>query len=158
MKRRALLAGSLASGLTRPAHASEMRVFGRGAWKTLLATNAGRQAIIHFWGLTCGPCMTELPIWGQFARSYPKAPIILIAADPAPQPGGALASMLDRAGLTHAESWRFDNAFPERLYFEVDPEWQGELPRTTLLTAAGQQDSWLGATDFTRLSEWLTVQ
>ena len=157
MKRRLLLAGVLAAGAVRPARAG-MRGFGRGTWRTLLAAHKGRPAIVHFWGITCGPCLSELPAWGGFLRQHPSAPLLLIAADPAPQPGEALASVLDRSGLAGAEAWRFDAGFSERLYFEVDPDWQGELPRTTLLTADGTQDSWLGETDFKRLAQWLAAQ
>jgi len=157
MRRRAFLAGALAAGLVRPARAA-LRGFGRGTWQALLEANKGRSAIVHFWGVTCGPCMTELPVWGQFLRAHPDAPLILIAADPSPQPNDALVAVLDRAGLTRAASWRFDGGFAERLYFEVDPEWQGELPRTTLLTTKGDQYSWLGETDFAHLAGWLAAQ
>lgn len=157
MRRRTILAGALAASLIRPAHA-EMRGFGRGSWKSLLAANEGRSAIIHFWGVTCGPCMTELPVWGQFLRAHPDAPLILIAADPAPQPDDAIASVLTRSGLTQAQCWRFDTGFSDRLYFEVDPDWQGELPRTTLLSTDGSQDTWLGDTDFARLGAWLAAR
>lgn len=157
MMRRGFLAGAVLASALRPARAS-LRGFGRGTWPTLLAAHRGRPAIVHFWGVTCGPCMTELPEWGQFLRRHPEAPLVLIAADPAPQPTEALAAVLDRSGLAAAESWRFDAGFSERLYFEVDPDWQGELPRTTLLVANGAQDTWLGETDFARLDRWLAAQ
>ena len=157
MRRRTVLSGLLASGLIRPARA-EMRPFGRGTWKSLLAAHAGQRAIVHFWGITCGPCMAELPTWTGFLKSHPDAPVILIAADPAPQPDDALSGVLRKAGLDGVESWRFDTGFTERLYFEVDPDWQGEMPRTTLLNADARQESWLGLTDFARLGAWLAAR
>jgi thiol-disulfide isomerase/thioredoxin len=156
MKRRLLLAGGVLAGLMSPVRA-DVRGFGRGAWPALLAAHRGRRAIVHFWGITCGPCLAELPAWGAFLRRHADAPLVLIAADPAPQPAEALAAVLDRAGLSAAESWRFDGGFADRLYYEVDPDWQGELPRTTLLIPDGVQDSWLGETDFPRLDRWLAA-
>ena len=29
--------------------------------------HAGQPTVIHFWGLTCGPCLVELPQWGDAA-------------------------------------------------------------------------------------------
>jgi thiol-disulfide isomerase/thioredoxin len=124
----------------------------------LLAEHAGHPVITHFWGLTCGPCLAELPKWGQFAATHPNVRLVVIAADPMPQPPDQLAATLDRAGLSKAESWAFDGAFPARLYFEVDASWQGELPRTTLLDPRGGQTTWLGATHFPRINTWLASQ
>lgn len=154
MRRRTFLAAGVAAAcVTRPALA-ETRIFKRGSWKSLLAARAGRPAVVHFWGLTCGPCLAELPAWGRFLATHPNAPLILIAADPIPQPEDQQMHTLARAGLADAEHWSFDGGFSERLYFEVDPDWQGELPRTALLPSS---ESWLGETDFARLSTWLSA-
>lgn len=153
MRRRTLLTASMAA-LVSPARA-DPRLFGRGSWTELLAAHAGKPAIFHFWGLTCGPCLAELPDWGKLPR---EADLVMIAADPVPQPPDQLAATLARAGLSDAESWSFDGRFPSRLFFEVDPVWQGELPRTTLRTAGGAQTAWIGAADFSRVRDWLDRQ
>lgn len=157
MNRRTFLSGTLAVGMVRPARA-DIHGFGRGSWRALLDAHAGRPLIVHFWGLTCGPCLTELPDWGRFAHSRPNADLVLVAADPVPQPGDRLAETLAQAGLAGAESWSFDGRFPSRLYFEVDPSWAGELPRTVLCGRGGTQESWIGTADFARVTTWLDSQ
>lgn len=152
MRRRAFLAGTLAAG---PVAAADPRPFGRGGWRGLLASLSGQPAIVHFWGLTCGPCLAELPAWGALWRDRPKTRLILIAADPVPQQPAQLAATLARANLADAESWAFDGGFSARLFFEVDPTWQGELPRTTLLSGDGRQETWTGSADFDRVRAWL---
>jgi len=42
----------------------EMKPFGRGSWQEILRAHAGRPTIVHFWGVTCGPCKVELPLLG----------------------------------------------------------------------------------------------
>ena len=37
----------------------------------------------------------------------------------------ATQSMLDKAGLSSAENFIFNDGFVERLRFEIDPAWQG---------------------------------
>ena len=45
-------------------------------------------------------------------------------------------TMLD-GGLGSAENWIFSDGFVERLRFEIDPAWQGEIPRTVLIARDG---------------------
>jgi thiol-disulfide isomerase/thioredoxin len=153
MRRRPFLLGAAAFAAT-PSTAP--RSFGRGDWAALLAAHANQPLIAHFWGLTCGPCLAELPAWGALETG--PARLVLIAADPVPQPADQVIATLTRAGLAAAETWAFDGRFAERLYFEIDPTWQGELPRTTLRAANGDQDTWLGAADFTHVRAWLARQ
>ena len=54
----------------------------------------------------------------------------MISADLVPNLPGAARAMLEKAGLGTAENWLFGDGFVERLRFEIDPAWQGEIPRT----------------------------
>ena len=29
--------------------------------------------IVHFWGVTCGPCKVELPLLGKFMKEHPRS-------------------------------------------------------------------------------------
>jgi hypothetical protein len=44
--------------------------------------------------------------------------------------------MLAQTGLATAENWTFGDGFIERLRYEIDPRWQGEIPRTVLIARA----------------------
>jgi hypothetical protein len=101
--------------------------------------------------------LVELPSWGALTHAHPELALITIAADPTPMPRDALTAMLDKAGLTTAENWTFD-AMSERLRWEVDPEWQGELPMTILITADGSTRTTLGAMDMKDVEAWLRAQ
>ncbi len=158
MMRRTVLAAAVALQPAPGLGQTTLRDFGRGSWAALLAAKAGRPAIFHFWGLTCAPCLAELPEWGRLTRERPDATLVAIAADPAPQPRARLAGAIAKAGLDLAEHWTFDGTFSARLYFEVDPAWRGELPRTTLVPAAGAPEHVLGTADFNRIRAWLDRQ
>ena len=73
--------------------------FERGSWAKLRAAHAGQPTVIHFWGLTCGPCLVELPQWGKLQAERPDLRLVLIAADPLPQEPERVAATLARAGL-----------------------------------------------------------
>jgi len=135
---------------------TEPRAFRRGSWNDLRSQVAGRAAIVHFWGLTCGPCLVELPQWGAFRDAHPQANLILVAADPVPQRPEALSDTLSKAGLRQVESWSFQDRFTERLFWEVDRTWQGELPFTVLLAPDGTARTHLGEIgDFGKLAAWV---
>src|SRR5436189_6447372 len=110
--------------LASPALAEEPRPFGRGSWQELRQEHAGRPTIVHFWGLTCGPCLVELPEWGRFTQSASVADFVMVAADPVPEEPAQLSAVLAKAGLSPVESWRFADRFAERLQYEIDPNWR----------------------------------
>ena len=164
MRRMAFVAGALAFGLSTGmsvlpgARASEPQSFERGSWAKIRADHAGRPTIYHFWGLTCAPCLVELPQWGDLLARRRDLRLVLVAADPAPQPPERVGAMLDQAGLARAESWSFADRFYEKLHFEIDPRWAGELPRTVMVAADGTATVLPGVADLGKVTAWLDAQ
>jgi thiol-disulfide isomerase/thioredoxin len=136
----------------------ELAPFGRGSWQKLLRAHAGHPAIVHFWGVTCGPCKVELPLLGAFMRDHRGVDMVTISADLVPNLPAATRAMLQKAGLGSAENWIFDDGFVERLRFEIDPAWQGDIPRTMLITADGGITTLEGSADIAQIGEWLDTQ
>lgn len=152
-----LLALLLALAGGTPAGADPLP-FERGSWARLRDAHAGKPTVIHFWGLTCGPCLVELPEWGKLKAARPDLSLVLVAADPLPQDPERLNAMLDRAGLGATESWSFTDRFYERLRYEIDPAWAGELPRTVMIDRAGKAIVLPGVADLTQVRAWLDLQ
>ena len=132
--------------------------FVRGSWQEIRKEHSGRPMIVHFWGLTCGPCLVELPQWGEFIRDRPAAEIVMVAADSVIEGAPAIASTLAKAGCSDVESWMFTDPFSERLNYEVDPQWGGELPYTLLVGRDGSTTGILGKADFSQMREWAEHQ
>lgn len=140
------------------AHAAGPLPFERGSWARLLSLHAERPTVVHFWGLTCAPCLVELPRWGRLAAERPDLRLVLVAADPLPQDAGRIAATLAGAGLADRESWSFADRFYERLRYEIDPGWAGELPRTVLIDRHGTATVLPGVADLGRVRAWLDRQ
>lgn len=132
--------------------------FARGSWAKLAAAHAGQPIVIHLWGLTCAPCLVELPQWGKLLKERPDLRLVLVAADPLPQEPERVSSTLSKAGLGGAESWNFTDRFYERLRYEIDPAWAGELPRTVMIAANGTVTALPGVADITQVRTWLDAQ
>ncbi len=163
MRRAVIVALGLALGLSsaaalRSADAGQPIPFERGSWAKLRSGHAGKPTIIHFWGMTCGPCIVEMPNWGRLLAERPDMRLVLIAADPLPQSPERLNDTLQRAGLGHTESWAFADRFYERLRYEIDPAWSGELPRTLLVAADGNTTALPGVADLATVRKWLDAQ
>lgn len=135
-----------------------LKPFERGTWQSVLKGHVGRPTLVHFWGVTCGPCKVELPQLGQFAKDHPGVDVVTISADLVPNLPAATQSMLDRAGLSSTENFIFNDGFVERLRFEIDPAWQGDIPRTMLISRDGTITTIEGSAEMVDLEKWTAQQ
>jgi len=132
--------------------------FERESWAKLRASHAGQPTVVHFWDLTCGPCLVELPHWGKLAADRRDLKLVLIAADPLPQEQERVLATLAAAGLANSESWSFTDRFYERLRYEIDPAWAGELPRTVMIDGDGKTTVLPGVANLAQVRAWLDAQ
>jgi thiol-disulfide isomerase/thioredoxin len=151
-----LVLGSLAS--VPASDEMQLNSFERGSWHQILRAHAGRPTLVHFWGVTCGPCKVELPQLGQFMKDHPEIDMVTISADFVPNLPDATRSMLERAGLESAENWIFSDGFADRLRFEIDPAWQGDIPRTMLISRDGDITTIEGSAEIADLDAWVQRQ
>lgn len=138
--------------------AAELRPFVRGSWKQIRQAHQGRPLVVHFWGVTCAPCMSELPKWGAMAKAKTGVDMVFVAADPVPIEPPNIDAAMARTGIAPAENWIFSDSFLERLRYEVNPQWGGELPYTVMVDAAGQTEATAGVMDLERLRAWIARQ
>jgi thiol-disulfide isomerase/thioredoxin len=152
-----LLAGLLSSA-PLATRASDLQPFERGSWETLRAAHAGHPTVVHFWGLTCAPCLAELPRWGELVRERPDLHVVLVAADQLADDDARISATLEKAGLATVESWGFADRFAARLRYEIDPRWHGELPRTLLIAGDGGTTTFPGVADLAEVRAWADRQ
>jgi hypothetical protein len=91
-------------------------------------------------------------------KHHPAVDIVTISADLVPNLSTATRSMLQGAGLSSAENWIFSDGFAERLRFEVDPAWQGDIPRTMLISRNGEITTIEGSAEIAALEKWSDEQ
>jgi thiol-disulfide isomerase/thioredoxin len=148
----------LATAIGAPVTTGELHPFKRGSWQEIRRAHAGAPIVVHFWGLTCGPCRTEMPKWGRLLQERPDLKLIVIDADLVPNTADAVAETLAKTGLAPAENWIFADDFAERLRFEVDRRWRGEIPMTLLIARDGKTTTIEGAADPDQVRAWLDAQ
>lgn len=155
----ALLGLAVWGSVVAPVSAKEPPVASRpfvgGTWADLLKDHRGRAVIVHFWGLTCGPCRTEMPEWGRLRMEQSGAAIVFVHAERPPARMALVEDFLSKSGLSGAVSWHFAERFLDKLRFEIDREWQGEMPMTLLIDAQGEVRRLVGAVDFDEIRRWI---
>jgi thiol-disulfide isomerase/thioredoxin len=140
-------------GSAMPAN-EPLRPFVKGSWQELRNASA-RPTIVHFWGVTCAPCMAELPQWGQLVRSRPDVRIVFVSADPVQVDRSVITTAITKAGIGSAENWLLADAFPDPIRYEVNPQWIGELPYTAMVGRDGRTSFVKGAMDTADVVRWL---
>ena len=141
-----------------PTLGNGLRPFVRGSWQKLRSSHRGQPLIVHFWGVSCAPCMADLPDWADLRKAPGDAAIVFVAADPEPVAQAAILDALTRSGLGAADCWMFADSFAERLRYEVNPGWGGELPYTVLITREGRVSTISGVAGPEKIRDWLNRQ
>ena len=142
--------------------------YASGQWKGLLQTQArdpvssetslearkhtNKPLVVHFWGVTCGPCLTEMPQWGRFVKDNRDYKVVFVQVDDVST--GIMTQLLSKAHLAQAVNYKLITPFDELMRYEVDAKWVGETPFTILVNASGQTTQMNGLVNFTQLKKW----
>jgi thiol-disulfide isomerase/thioredoxin len=132
--------------------AAELRPFGKGEMARLLAEREGRPFILTLWSTDCPHCKTTLRELAGWAKRHPKLDLIVVNTDGA-DGSPLIASMLNGVGLGRRDTWTFAEA-PERMRYEIDRRWGGELPRSYLFDGDHRFAAFSGPIEATALRQW----
>src|SRR5262245_62950967 len=89
--------------------APALKPFVRGSWQEMLRAHAGRPTLVHFWGVTCGPCKVELPLLGQFMKDHSEVDVVMISADLVPNLDGATRARMQKVGVASEDRWIYSH-------------------------------------------------
>lgn len=154
MRRRIFLSLALLLVLAPPVAAQEVRPFVSGSLKEITAARQGKPFILGMWSLSCTHCREELSLLSGVAKKYPNLDLVLVATDTLEE-AEAINATLRKSGLGGAQAWVFADPFADRLRFEVDRKWHGELPRTYLYDSTHAVTAISGKLDRQRLEQWM---
>lgn len=132
------------------------RPFRSGSLTAITAAREGKPFVLNLWSIDCPPCRAELALLAKLVREHPTFDLVLIAADD-PADAGAAQALLAERGLSGVESWIFGEADPQRLRYEIDPAWYGELPRSYFYGPKHERIAVSGVLKEKQLSAWLAA-
>ncbi|MBT4887963.1 MAG: TlpA family protein disulfide reductase [Rhodospirillales bacterium] len=139
---------------TFPIQADESQKFIQGSFEAILKSHKDKPLIVNFWSVTCPPCLVEMPLWKNLRLNSPEVNLVLVSTDK-PEDVDRIEHVLNRYGLADATSWIFADPFKERLRYEIDKKWRGELPRTYFISRNGEKKAYSGMVEETVLQTWV---
>jgi peroxiredoxin len=106
--------------------------------KGLVENRGEKLRLINFWATWCGPCIIEFPEFVEMERMYGKRDfeVVSVSMD---QPSKK-EKVLDFLEENHAAFTNYLDVSGERdaVIEAVDPDWQGNLPYTLLVSPGGE--------------------
>lgn len=135
----------------------------RGSYRKMVAAHAGKPFIVALWSVSCPHCSADLEMFRKLLHKYPAFNLVLVSTD-TPEEMGEIDAILDKYRLSSTaqgkrtgtvESWVFADSYGERLRFEIDPQWYGELPRTYFFDAGGRARGISGVLDEAGTEQWV---
>lgn len=117
-----------------PAYAekAQLKPFVSGSYQHLLQQHADKPFMLTIWSITCAICMEKMALLNELQRSRPDLNIVMLATDDV-SIADHVKTVLAKNQLTELENWVFADENVQRLRYEIDPKWYGELPRTYFL-------------------------
>ncbi|SCY69324.1 Thiol-disulfide isomerase or thioredoxin [Nitrosospira sp. Nl5] len=140
--------------MSAPRAAEDVHPFKLGSLSQVLGAREGQPFVLVLWSLDCQYCPTELKMLSELKRNHPKLDVVLIATDTVndtPQ----LISRAESYGMSKVEQWVFAEDMPERLRFEIDRRWYGEVPRTYFYDPKHQREAKTGLVSKKFVEDWL---
>lgn len=132
---------------------AEVQPYLAGSLKKIESERRGKPFILTFWSASCTHCPSELRALGELVRQHPRLDLVIVATDtPAESP--ELQRLAQSYGLAEQTQWVFADAQPERLRYEIDRRWYGELPRTYFYDRHHHREGRSGAIPAEQLERW----
>ena len=131
--------------------------FVSGSFSQILEQRKQQSFVLVLWSLDCPSCYKELEMLGQLNSKYTGLDIVLVSTDiEATQI--ELQTVLSKYKLenhNNIELWVFSGDSDERLRYEIDRSWYGELPRSYLFTTKNEKQVVSGILSKEKLIEWI---
>ena len=125
--------------LSTYAEQAPLKPFITGSYKQLLDNNANKPFMLVIWSTTCSSCLKDMALLNKMHKENPKVNMVMLATDDASE-SEQIQKILVKNELTGLENWLFADENPQKLRYEIDPKWYGELPRTYFLNKAHERE------------------
>ncbi|MDD1615079.1 MAG: hypothetical protein CG439_154, partial [Methylococcaceae bacterium NSP1-2] len=127
------------TALANTAQAESLKPFTSGSYQQILTSNAGKPFMLAIWSITCPSCIKDMAVLKAVHKAKPELKIIMLSTDDIAETAEA-EKILASNQLTDIEHWIYAEENTQKLQFEIDSKWYGELPRTYFFDKAHQRE------------------
>ena len=109
--------------------------------------------IISFWSIDCPYCIDDLKKLGKALSKNTNVQLITVCVD-GKESAKKAERILSQANLPKHEQYQYAEVDEDRLRYNIDPAWYGELPRTYFYDATHQVTPLSGKISNSFLDKW----
>ncbi|MBK8815482.1 MAG: hypothetical protein IPN42_08260 [Methylococcaceae bacterium] len=121
------------------AEPADLKSFVTGSYRQLLESNAKKPFMLIIWSITCSSCLKDMALLNKMHKANPNVKMIMLSTDDSSATEQA-QQILAKNELSGLENWIFADENPQKLRYEIDPKWYGELPRTYFLNKSHERE------------------
>jgi thiol-disulfide isomerase/thioredoxin len=116
--------------------AVSLQSFELGSFEKIVSAKNEQDHLVILWSFDCPPCMKELENVSELHQQYPDYQLTLINTDTVAE-REKVKQVLQQHNLVHLDNWGFSNTDEEKLRYDIDPRWFGDLPRSYFFPLQG---------------------
>jgi len=101
--------------------------FVSGSFEQIKQQHRGSPSIVLFWSQDCAYCMKELTFLGKELKNYPHIKLVTVSTDLFLD-DTLVQEQMTSHNIDNVDAWVFSEAIAQKLYYDVEPRWRGQLP------------------------------
>ncbi len=136
---------------------AELKPFRADTINEIEARSQGQPFLLALWSLDCPPCFKELDMLSRWIKKYPGQNVVLISADDSSLADQAW-QVIQKYNMEKVDGWIFSDDFSERIRYNIDPSWHGELPRSYFYSADHTRQAHSGTLSEQMLIRWVAQE
>ncbi|MEH6450985.1 MAG: hypothetical protein V7765_20130 [Oleispira sp.] len=126
-----------AASIAQASSPVSLRSFDIGSFEQIVSDKNKQDHLVILWSFDCPPCITELEKISELHQQFPDYQLTLINTD-AVDEQVRVKKILQRFNLAGLDNWGFANSDEEKLRYDIDPRWYGDLPRSYFFPLQGK--------------------
>jgi thiol-disulfide isomerase/thioredoxin len=127
----------LAASIAQASSPVSLQSFDIGSFEQIVSDKNKQDHLVILWSFDCPPCITELEKISELHQQFPDYQLTLINTD-AVDEQVRVKKILQQFNLAGLDNWGFANSDEEKLRYDIDPRWYGDLPRSYFFPLQGK--------------------
>ena len=116
---------------------TDLKLFDVGSFEKIVKEKDQQDHLVILWSFDCPPCIKELQKVSALNQQYPGYQLTLINTDGLEEQA-RVRTLLKKYNLLKLDNWIFSNTDEEKLRYDIDARWFGDLPRSYFFSMQGE--------------------
>ncbi|MFT6449555.1 MAG: thiol-disulfide isomerase/thioredoxin [Oleispira sp.] len=147
-----ILPAVILSNSVQASSPTDLKLFDVGSFEQVVKKKDKKDHLVILWSFDCPPCIKELQKVAVLNQQYPEYQLTLINTDGLEEQA-RVKTLLKEYHLLMLDNWIFSDADEEKLRYDIDARWFGDLPRSYFFPVKGKIKRLKGALTSAELLE-----